>query len=1148
MSAKRFLELLTQAGLLDDALLGDLRKQVSEHKATAAAVAKHLVDKGHLTKFQATQFVGLATSPVDEEPLEVVAEDEEELGLAPFEDDPDLEARIRADASFAADARRQQTGEDVVLLEDAGDGLMPVEEVDDGLTPVGDAPTPAAEGDGLGDLLSDVDSLENFDDLEPPAPTTLARRPARGNVWESKLMIGGGLALSLLLILFVVLFVNLSKTPAVEMWGEAMEYYRSGSYTQAQVAFEEFLEDYPEDDNASEGRVRVALCKIRVVISDAAKGLERAQTLLPPIESEEAFTVARDELATLLIKIPEGFVGAAQRAEELTEKERLVALAEEGMSLVAKPSYVPSSRRAAIRGNIERVEEDINLVHRDINRDRDLAQAIEDIDTAAEEERTADAYQLYQALVKRYPILASDEDLIASVKRVAERQRSLVKMIAAELQPSNQDIGGPAPGVVLASTTGEAISQLEGQVFPVAANGAVYGVAADSGRVLWSRTIGHDDDVDYRVIGDDGTDLLLVDALDDALLRVGKSDGQLRWRLEIGEAFSSPRVAGSRVFVSTDSGRILDIDGETGESQRQAAIPQELSISPTAAPNRSLLFQIGAHSNLYMISTETMECEDVYYVGHKRGTIEVPPIVHLGHVFLLENVRDDYAELRILKIESGDGRAQLKEAQPAIRLPGKVNVPMLLYGGRIKRLLVVTELGGIEVFDVDVNRSLPVTQAAAQAPTLDDPLVMHSHTAGSTLWVASDRLTQYRIQVTTKTIRRDQITNVGDTFLSPPVSLGDYLIHVRRPKQETGIAVTAVLASQPRSPLWQTRIGGVATPVLVNEQRVHVVTAGASHFSLNDESFGSGLATPPVGSVVAPSRSYHFRQSISLTDGRTALFNPEENGELLLFDPAAAASKLKLLRLPLSSSGVTCLPVALGDRLILPLENGEVTLFGLGPRQVTHRMFRPQTEPGERVQWWRPAPIGDQSFVIADASRSVYRVEVAELPEPSLSIAASNELEVDITSQLAVTGETAFAAVRSPQKDALVALELESLTVRERHELEGARVTWGPERVGDAVLVVVDDKHLYCFDDAPRWESPGVAHGRPISSPLVIDDSFVFASAGGVIWQVSAATGEEIARREVSRSLQRGPLQFGEQLVLSASDGTVHLIPMPTAE
>ena len=768
MSAKRFVELVDQAGLLDESVLAGLRQQIAEHRPTAAAVAKHLVDKGQLTKYQATQFVaqamesaGGAAAPPD--PPDVG----EELTLAPIDDDPAEEARIREAAALAAEARKRQqpdqpapeTDEEVVLLEDAGDALKPVEDAGGSLTPVTDLddisldPVPPPMNDLLG---GDEDP---FDDpfAEPPSRAARSKLPRR-SVWDSKLMYGGGLALALLCILFVVLFVNISKTPALEMWEAAMEDYRSGSYTQAEAKFSEFLADYPDDEKASEGRVRAALCRIRIVIADPDKGLSQSQKLLPQIESEPRFSIARDELATILIEIPQRFVTSAKSVEEISEKARLVALAKEGMELVGNPTYVPSSQRSAIQHLIKRTVEDINLVNRDIDQDNDLRQAVTEIDLAVDDSRTADAYQIYKQLLRKYPGLSADGALSSAVLRIAERQRSLVEVINDPVLTVGSDVLPVSDHrVELASLTGGPIDRVPDRAVIIHAGGMVYSLELATGQLLWSRWVGTrggavplNDDAD--------ADVLLRDGLQKALLRVTARGGEVIWRSEVAEEFAEPLVLSKTALISAHSGKVLEVDVETGESARYAQLPQNLTTRGALAPTRPLIFQVADHSHVYALARPSLECEAVYYLGHREGTVLSAPLVHLGHVFVAENSGPDHCLLHALAIRNDDDQLTLEPAQQPIRLDGNVTAPLSLHG---RRLLVVTDLGAVEVFDVDVNRSPSVTRAASLNATASEPTMQFPATDGRSLWIAGDRLTRFRVQVTTQEVQSREVVHPG---------------------------------------------------------------------------------------------------------------------------------------------------------------------------------------------------------------------------------------------------------------------------------------------------------------------------------------------------------------------------------------------------
>ena len=68
MMVEQFIDRLEQQGLLDKNIIDELRRKVAQvkgKKVTPEAIAKYLVDRGHLTRFQATKLVNEITSRPD---------------------------------------------------------------------------------------------------------------------------------------------------------------------------------------------------------------------------------------------------------------------------------------------------------------------------------------------------------------------------------------------------------------------------------------------------------------------------------------------------------------------------------------------------------------------------------------------------------------------------------------------------------------------------------------------------------------------------------------------------------------------------------------------------------------------------------------------------------------------------------------------------------------------------------------------------------------------------------------------------------------------------------------------------------------------------------------------------------------------------
>ena len=94
---------------------------------------------------------------------------------------------------------------------------------------------------------------------------------------------------------------------------------------------------------------------------------------------------------------------------------------------------------------------------------------------------------------------------------------------------------------------------------------------------------------------------------------------------------------------------------------------------------------MGDHSSIYVVSTDTLECKDVYYLGHKPGSVDLPPVVHRNFVFVVENAGSGYSLLHTLAIRSEAEGPALRAAQAPIRLTGNVRVPPVALRAAVTR-------------------------------------------------------------------------------------------------------------------------------------------------------------------------------------------------------------------------------------------------------------------------------------------------------------------------------------------------------------------------------------------------------------------------------------------------------------------------------
>lgn len=1186
MSASKFLQLLEQSGMLEKSLITELRKQVAESKfkVSAESVAKLLVDKGHLTKFQATKFVGQATEeeeatertktsrtspaqpavpkaqPPEEEELGLAPEDAAELGISPSGPATKGGRPAGLDASGPSDA----DDDDVVLLEDAesaaeeDDGLMPVEDAGADLVPVGPAApvlTPLVESPRveLETVRSPFDDATGLDALQPaagghPVLPPVPRRPKPR--WDTRLMWGGSLALALLVIFGGVLYFSLTKTPPLEMFEAAMKDYRAESYSQAVVKFQRFLEKYSKHELASEARVRVVLAQLRLAVSSPDTGLKTAQELIPTIAGEQSFQIAREEFAGILPQIPAGFIKQAKTIDDMAKAQALLDQAQEGMKLVLDPANIPTSVRMRIDATLQRIQEDMALVQRAIDQDTELTAALTSIDQAVAADDTVKAFETYRALVRKFPGLDSNPRLNAAVVRIGQRERNLVKTVAQSVEPQTPaDMPSPAEAVlVLARRSSAPAATGDGPTAVVLAGGSVYGLDTLSGRLLWRHHVGMGTRFHpVRLSDQDDADALLIHGQRQELLRCQARDGRIVWRFSVGEPLSNATIAGRFIYTATATGRLLEIDAQTGQSARHAVLPQKLPVAPAVAPNRPRAYQVGEHSSIYVLSTDTLECKDVYYLAHKPGTVDLPPVVHRNFVFVVENAGSGYALLHPLAILSGGDGPELRAAQTPIRLTGNVRVPPVPYGAR---LLVTTDRGEIRVFDVDLSGNKdPVSDAAKLPPLYSEPVIGYPLAEAANLWMADNRLTNYRVQVTTKEITRNPaIANVGDTFVAPLQLFPTLLVHVRRPKGAAGFVVSGVPIDNPRKPLWEIQVGVPISHLTIDSQQpqIQALTAAAARYSIGDEALRQKyLDQPQETAGVTPQA---FTRAVEWSGGRVALLDPTDARQWVKYDPGAGGS-LSVVKAESLDGRATCPPASFRQGILLPTEEGDIRLLDPATGASQAMPFQPKLTPGDKVSWQVPAIGGpdDAEFVAVDSRQSIYRVALKDQPQPFLAAVATAQLEWEIAAPLASVGQTVYGVARTDTSDVVLAINKEDLKVLEQWDLQGGRVTWGPERVGDAVLLAVNGNSLRGYDagNKPRWEQPSAAYAQPAGRPLQLGDDFIFAGVDGSVWRVAGRTGQASPKIEAGEPLCSGPTAYGDRLLVCGVDGTLLVLPIP---
>lgn len=1173
MIAEQFIDRLEQQGLLDAKIISQLRKQVEKKKnVTADKIARYLVEKGHLTKFQAIKLVGETTSldkAAGNARLAATREmSEDELGFA---ESPEEEVIELQDASTPAESPQKASSdtEQLTALDPdpepaAKASTAPGKKKGKGKSqpkpeaaqPPSSPPPAPLDLDPVGPPASPLDDLSSapldnvgnvFGDNEP-AESLHGPRPVgkiKQNQWDSLLLLVGGTALLVLIVIGVVLFLSLTRGVADEIFAQAEEAYNAGNYGYSIEIYEKFIEKFPRHEKVSIANVRIGTARLRQSYKVPEQGLKTANTVLPNIENEEAFAdTGRPELASMLPKIAEGFVMKGLNARTLAEKEQLLGFAQDAMKLVRNPVYLPATQIKAQLATIQGIEENMGRIQREINRSKNLASTLSAMNTAIDAGQTLEAFQAREALLKDYPGLETDEGLMEAVGRIGEIERGQVKLVDANLTAATEDHPSDVESrLILATAVGNPATGVTGQAVYFNISGSIYALDATSGEVLWSRFVGHETRFHPLPLNERlaESDVLLVDGRRSEIVRVKGRTGDLVWRIPMSEPFNDPVFEDEKLFVTSKSGKIFEFDLNSGQCQQATQLPQATDTSPGSGGRRPYLYAVGQHDNLYVVSRDSGQCEEVYYIGHKRGSVTVPPVMALGYLFICENYGAGVSRIHVLRTdESG---LKLEKAQAPFVLTGQV---VLRPTVTRRRILIVTDRRHAVLYDVDPNRSdtTPVTKTAEIAATRTQPTLSYANLLGGYMFMADDQLTKYQVQLSSGKLPVMWSTAKGDTYVSPIQSRNQTVFYARRKLGASGVTVAAVNVEQ-EEPQWQTDLAVSPGLMRVAEdgQTLNLVTSKGQLFNISADQFGKKFAAKPAAQV-SQHKPWAFTEVVQLADGRLVMAPPRNYDDLLLYDPKNKDLPLRLTPLKTAGGKTTSPPVAFGDGVLVAVADGQVVLVNPETGGDLLHPFNPSVGAGRAVQWIRPAVLGSGGeFVIVDDAQRIYKVGMKPEPERNLAEIGSNDLPKQLAVALGAVGNAVYGVYRSGAGDLLVSIKAEDLTMGSEWELEG-RVSWGPARIGESVLVATD-RRLLCLgpDHQELWTAE--LDGGMVGQPLVDSGQLLVSSAAGAIRAFDLATGQAQGMTELGVPLVSGPVKMGGQLVVATSDGSLVLAPLP---
>jgi outer membrane protein assembly factor BamB/TolA-binding protein len=1137
MSASQFIQMLESKGLLDPESILELQKMVEQSKVrvTPEALARILVENGQLTRFQATKLVT------------ELKEQQQAMAAGKGSPGTTVTGGKKAPSDSVEDLLPAEEVEPVDVVEVVEEVVEePIVEVAEVVEESAASSSKSKKKRSRTSDFSGEDSLKDVAMAKAPVVKTIPEK----SPWETFGIIGVGFIVLLLLTLLVPLYIWFSAGNAKESWEIAENFYKNRDYERAAKQYELFASGFPTDENASIAKVKANLAKVREASeknADPSVGLKSAQEQLPKVVNEAGMSNMRVEITDVLLRIAEKFIAKADNTGGIEDRKALVAAMNQQMELIRDPRYVGTQERTQNELRIRRIEEDQQRVVREIQQSEDLDSTLKTMATSIESKDVDKTYDLRKDLVKKYPVLDQNSKLRELMLQATEIQKGSVAKSNAT--PTIQDTVSAfaAPTALLTSRVGNPIESNPDDIAFLRVKGSVVAIAVADGKVVWRKFIGRDWSGDpKRISATADSDTLVSVASRGSVSRLAAKDGAVVWESKFPESIHEPSIDGDDVFVTTTGGSVHCLDAISGQPRWSKKIPQPIDVPTGGAPGKRKRYLLGNHSNLYVLSRGNGECDEVVYIGHNPGTIAVPPIWVLNQLILFENAGPDHSLMRVYS--TNDDGTELKQAQAPVRFKGHVVVEPQIEG---RRLAVATNLGEIAILDVEVTNpkekvfkmvNLVSNEAAPKATW---PLM-----SGTDLWLASNRLSYYQIQITGQKLNSIWLKEDLDEFTARPIKLGDVILHSRVVRGNAGVRVSAI---NPKTgdAYWETDIGNPVTALASGSQGVVAVTSQAATFDVPDAAFATetvGLKpTMSIENMGRNQRSMTFSNPIPLADGRNLLLNSAQGSQMLLIDPARKTSSTsKLVVLDLAGSYPVAEAITVGNSILVPLENAQLLLLDPETGKQIGTAFQPTISAGERPVWMNPVLLGDkQSVVIADQRRNLYKLSTGK----QLRLLNAQPLERGIKGRIDAINDVVVGLSPGPSGDFLDFYESGEFKKIGSLNFEG-RFAWGPytassdsQAIG---LALSDIEGLVAFSSQGKllWSQP-MPQTVLVGKPIFDGSDILIASTTGELIRVSASDGKVIAKTTAGEPISGTPVITPKGLLVPGDEGTILRVSLP---
>jgi hypothetical protein len=819
MTNEEFIDILERQELAPPAVVRQLRTKAAQgdSRITPKSILKYLVKKELISRSAAKSLLE-TTLTVSEKTESSI------LGLVPL---PDMESLKPAKAK-AEPAEKKPPERPKPVEKPAQVQLESVEEEPIALSPMG------LYDEGAPPVEEDVESFEEAGEDEPaaaPATATKLRglktkKPAKKSKkpvkkakdknkseWESPLLLIGGGGLAVLALASLVLWWLVFREGADAALKKADDAFAQGQYPAAIEHYRAFMDNYPRHKDFSQAKVQLGMAQLWELAESRNYGsaAEQAPAIITNIENEPAFIAdpdnpqgtseAKKKLSDLLTKIAKGLAEQAESAKTDDVAQERIKQLTTVLELTSNTKYVPPAVRHDTE--LDDVRQTMQRVETRQKREAALTAALAKMDESIKGGKPAAALAVRAELLKTFPVLLEDKTLAAKLGEASTAEQSAIKFVpgkkAAVTEPAQTAV---IAELALADRRGPAAAGGTAGLVAVRVEGAVYGLNTADGALLWRHFVGLDGDA-LPVALSNGN-VVAVDSARSQLVCINGQSGKLAWRQPLEGKLATPIVAGERLLVASDAGKLFVLNAGSGELQGQVPFSQPLRAPPAVNEQGDRIYVLGEHSNVYTLSGADFSCLGVYYLGQAPGSVVAPPVAVVNKLVVAVNTGTQSSTVRALAMNE---RGIIAGELISQRLNGLVMTPIATAG---RRFAVVTSLGQAMVFEAGPgNETTSVAVLATRDATDKEPMAQYALLHEGHLWLAGHQLLKLAILPTGNQlpVRSLDRTFEGDAFDYPLQTAGNLVIHVRRPAGEAGAAVGAIDGAANKS-LWEIIVAG----------------------------------------------------------------------------------------------------------------------------------------------------------------------------------------------------------------------------------------------------------------------------------------------------------------------------------------------------